>query len=202
MCRLAENLDHSNAYPDCVIADGLRSGPNQSAIGNAGQTRRTALAKAHNLPRVLRQADRQRADQPRLLARCAFCSINAWYERGGGKKFRIRSVENIVAEMIELYHRPRRPHLQFPGRQLLPAQPRKAAERFAEFRDGCARPAWARSPSRSRRGPTASRKNRSRAGRAGAVPRLPRRRERLRERAAQPEPQEHRRARYSTRCAS
>ena len=34
---------------------------------------------------------------------CAFCSINAWYERGGGKKFRIRSVDNIVAEMKELY---------------------------------------------------------------------------------------------------
>lgn len=34
---------------------------------------------------------------------CAFCSINAWYKSGGGKKFRIRSVENIVAEMKELY---------------------------------------------------------------------------------------------------
>lgn len=34
---------------------------------------------------------------------CAFCSINAWYKQGGGKKFRIRSVENIVAEMKELY---------------------------------------------------------------------------------------------------
>ena len=34
---------------------------------------------------------------------CAFCSINAWYKQGGGKKFRIRSIENIVAEMKELY---------------------------------------------------------------------------------------------------
>lgn len=34
---------------------------------------------------------------------CAFCSINAWYKQGGGKKFRIRSVENIIAEMKELY---------------------------------------------------------------------------------------------------
>ena len=34
---------------------------------------------------------------------CAFCSINAWYERGGGKKFRVRSIENIVAEMKALY---------------------------------------------------------------------------------------------------
>jgi anaerobic magnesium-protoporphyrin IX monomethyl ester cyclase len=34
---------------------------------------------------------------------CAFCSINAWYKQGGGKKFRIRSVANIVAEMKSLY---------------------------------------------------------------------------------------------------
>ena len=34
---------------------------------------------------------------------CAFCSINAWYEQGGGKKFRYRSVDNIVAEMKQLY---------------------------------------------------------------------------------------------------
>ena len=34
---------------------------------------------------------------------CAFCSISAWYERGGGKKFRYRSVDNIVAEMKQLY---------------------------------------------------------------------------------------------------
>ncbi len=34
---------------------------------------------------------------------CAFCSINAWYKQGGGKKFRIRSVDNIIAEMKELY---------------------------------------------------------------------------------------------------
>jgi radical SAM superfamily enzyme YgiQ (UPF0313 family) len=34
---------------------------------------------------------------------CAFCSINAWYKQGGGKKFRIRSIENIVREMKQLY---------------------------------------------------------------------------------------------------
>lgn len=34
---------------------------------------------------------------------CAFCSINAWYKQGGGKKFRIRSIANIVKEMKELY---------------------------------------------------------------------------------------------------
>jgi radical SAM superfamily enzyme YgiQ (UPF0313 family) len=35
---------------------------------------------------------------------CAFCSINAWYKKGGGRKFRIRSAENVIAEMKQLYH--------------------------------------------------------------------------------------------------
>jgi anaerobic magnesium-protoporphyrin IX monomethyl ester cyclase len=35
---------------------------------------------------------------------CAFCSINAWYKQGGGKKFRIRSIGNIVQEMKQLYY--------------------------------------------------------------------------------------------------
>jgi radical SAM superfamily enzyme YgiQ (UPF0313 family) len=34
---------------------------------------------------------------------CAFCSINAWYSHSGGKKFRYRSVNNIVDEMKQLY---------------------------------------------------------------------------------------------------
>jgi anaerobic magnesium-protoporphyrin IX monomethyl ester cyclase len=34
---------------------------------------------------------------------CAFCSINAWYKQGGGKKFRLRTIENVVAEMKDLY---------------------------------------------------------------------------------------------------
>jgi anaerobic magnesium-protoporphyrin IX monomethyl ester cyclase len=34
---------------------------------------------------------------------CAFCSINAWYKQGGGKKFRLRSIENLVSEMKDLY---------------------------------------------------------------------------------------------------
>jgi radical SAM superfamily enzyme YgiQ (UPF0313 family) len=35
---------------------------------------------------------------------CAFCSIHAWYDRsGGGKRFRVRSVENLLAELKDLY---------------------------------------------------------------------------------------------------
>ncbi|MDR1992506.1 MAG: B12-binding domain-containing radical SAM protein [Nitrososphaerota archaeon] len=34
---------------------------------------------------------------------CAFCSICTWYEQIGGKKFRYRHIDNIVAEMKQLY---------------------------------------------------------------------------------------------------
>ncbi len=38
------------------------------------------------------------------FANCDFCSINAWHRKMGGKRFRQRSVENLAAEMAELYH--------------------------------------------------------------------------------------------------
>jgi hypothetical protein len=41
------------------------------------------------------------------FADCDFCSINAWHRRIGGRRFRQRSVENLVAEMALLYHRDR-----------------------------------------------------------------------------------------------
>ena len=53
---------------------------------------------------------------------CAFCSINAWYSRVGGRKFRVPGVGNIVEEMKESLHREWCPDLQFPGRQLLPSR--------------------------------------------------------------------------------
>ncbi len=37
-------------------------------------------------------------------ANCAFCSINAWHRKVGGKRFRQRSVEDLTAEMAHLYH--------------------------------------------------------------------------------------------------
>lgn len=38
------------------------------------------------------------------FADCAFCSINAWHRRIGGRRFRQRSVENLADEMACLYH--------------------------------------------------------------------------------------------------
>src|SRR3974377_525355 len=67
---------------------------------------------------------------------CAFCSINAWYERGGGKKFRYRSVASIVAEMSELYHRHGIRIFNFQDDNFFLPNPAKAVERFEAVRTG------------------------------------------------------------------
>ncbi|HXK04723.1 MAG TPA: radical SAM protein [Verrucomicrobiae bacterium] len=65
---------------------------------------------------------------------CAFCSINAWYQRGGGRKFRIRSIENIVAEMKDLYFRHGVRIFNFQDDNFFLPNPVKAEQRFQELR--------------------------------------------------------------------
>ena len=44
---------------------------------------------------------------------CNFCSIIAFYGDAGGKPWRGRSVENVVAEMVELADRDGASHFEF-----------------------------------------------------------------------------------------
>ncbi|HLN88981.1 MAG TPA: radical SAM protein, partial [Candidatus Binatia bacterium] len=66
---------------------------------------------------------------------CAFCSINAWYEQGGGKKFRYRSVENIVAEMKQLCFENGIRIFNFQDDNFFLPNQRQAIERFRLLRD-------------------------------------------------------------------
>lgn len=67
---------------------------------------------------------------------CAFCSIDAWYRSGGGRKFRIRSIDNIVAEMAELYHRHQIRIFNFQDDNFFLPDPRQALARFKALRKG------------------------------------------------------------------
>jgi len=67
---------------------------------------------------------------------CAFCSINAWYTSGGGRKFRIRSVGNIVGEMAALYHTHGVRIFNFQDDNFFLPEPRQAVRRFEALRDG------------------------------------------------------------------
>jgi len=67
---------------------------------------------------------------------CAFCSINAWYERVGGKRFRIRSVGSIVDEMSDLHRRHGVRIFNFQDDNFFVPNSAKAVERFTAVRDG------------------------------------------------------------------
>ena len=66
---------------------------------------------------------------------CAFCSIDAWYRSGGGPKFRVRSIPNIVAEMKELYFRYGVRIFNFQDDNFFLPNPEHALARFTELRD-------------------------------------------------------------------
>lgn len=66
---------------------------------------------------------------------CAFCSINAWYLGGGGKKFRVRSIDNIVEEMKELYHAHGVRIFNFQDDNFFLPDNKQALARFTELRD-------------------------------------------------------------------
>ena len=66
---------------------------------------------------------------------CAFCSINAWYNQAGGKKFRYRSVENIVAEMKQLYFDHGIRIFNFQDDNFFLPNQQQAIERFRLLRD-------------------------------------------------------------------
>ncbi len=70
---------------------------------------------------------------------CAFCSINAWYKKGGGRKFRVRSVENVVAEMKDLYVNSGVRIFNMQDDNFFLPKPAAALRRFEALRDGLAR---------------------------------------------------------------
>lgn len=72
-------------------------------------------------------------------ADCAFCSINAWYKHGGGKKFRMRSVENLVEEMKQLYFDHEIRIFNFHDDNFFHPDPVQAVQRFDLLRTGLRR---------------------------------------------------------------
>jgi radical SAM superfamily enzyme YgiQ (UPF0313 family) len=134
----------------CALADGL---PHLDGI--AGFCRRTADGSIAAIPSHGNPADLDALPFPRrttfhdyfgkpiasiLSSRgcwrsCAFCSIDAWYRSGGGDKFRVRSVANIVAEMKQLYHQHGVRVFNFQDDNFFLPDPVKALARFTELRD-------------------------------------------------------------------
>jgi radical SAM superfamily enzyme YgiQ (UPF0313 family) len=136
MCRLAGNLDNLDRVPALCYRDAGGCARTNPAAGNPD--------KLDELPWPKRTTFHSYFDKPIasvLTSRgcwreCAFCSINAWYERAGGMKFRVRSVESIVAELSDLYHHHGVRIFNLQDDNFFLPNPLKAAERFASIRDG------------------------------------------------------------------
>src|SRR5271165_4677427 len=136
MCDLAAHLDSLDRVPGLCYR-----GADSRALTNPSSENADHL---DDLPWPKRTVFHRYFDKPIasiLTSRgcwreCAFCSINAWYERGGGKKFRYRSVASIVAEMSELYHRHGIRIFNFQDDNFFLPNPVKAAERFDAVRAG------------------------------------------------------------------
>jgi len=139
ICCLAENLDHLDRVPGLCYRDDAGLPQTNAPIGNPD--------KLDDLPWPKRTTFHAYFDKPIasiLTSRgcwrdCAFCSINAWYERVGGKKFRIRSVDSIAAELSDLYHRHGVRIFNFQDDNFFVPNPVKAVERFSAIRDGLRR---------------------------------------------------------------
>ena len=139
MCTLADNLDSLERVPGLCYRTGDGSTVTNPARRNPD--------KLDELPWPKRTTFHSYFDKPIasvLTSRgcwrdCAFCSINAWYERGGGKKFRVRSVDNVVAEMSDLYRRHGIRIYNLQDDNFFLPNPIKAAQRFDALRAGLRR---------------------------------------------------------------
>jgi anaerobic magnesium-protoporphyrin IX monomethyl ester cyclase len=133
-CALAEHLDSLEYVPGLCYRGADGKAVTNPPTGNADNL--------DELPWPKRTTFHSYFDKPIasiLTSRgcwreCAFCSINAWYERGGGKKFRYRSVGSIVAEMSDLYHAHGIRIFNFQDDNFFLPNPAKAAERFKVLR--------------------------------------------------------------------
>lgn len=133
---LAERLDDLSGVAGLCYRDGQGKPAINVASSNAGRLddlpwpRRTTFHEYFGKPIASMLTSRG------CWRDCAFCSINAWYARVGGKKFRVRSTASIIAEMTDLYVNRGVRVFNFQDDNFFLPNPEKAARRFAEIRDG------------------------------------------------------------------
>ena len=136
MCRLAQHLDHLECVPGLCYRDDSGAARTNPPMGNPDNLDALPWPKRTTFQTYFDKPIASVLSSRGCWRDCAFCSINAWYERVGGKKFRIRSVESIVGELSDLYHRYGVRIFNFQDDNFFLPNPFKAAERFSALRDG------------------------------------------------------------------
>jgi anaerobic magnesium-protoporphyrin IX monomethyl ester cyclase len=135
ICDLAENLtDPSRLAGFCVSRHGSPPRMNPSR-GNPADLDRLPFPRRDHFHEYFGRPIASILSSRGCWRSCAFCSIDAWYRSGGGPKFRIRSIPNIVAEMKELYFGHGVRIFNFQDDNFFLPDPGKALLRFTELRD-------------------------------------------------------------------
>ena len=139
MCALADGLDRMSSIPGLCYRQADGPPVTNPAKGNPQNLDTLPFPKRIAFHDYYDKRIASILSSRGCWRNCAFCSINAWYERGGGKKFRIRSVENIVAEMKEMYFQHGIRVFNFQDDNFFVPNPEKALRRFEELRAGLKR---------------------------------------------------------------
>lgn len=103
LCSLVDHLDDMSQVNGLCYRQNDGSIANNPSIGNPDNLDELPFPKRITFYEFFGKPIASILSSRGCWRNCAFCSINAWYKQGGGKKFRIRSVENIIKEMKELY---------------------------------------------------------------------------------------------------
>ena len=133
ICELADHLeDPSNLAGFCIRTPGGAPKKNRSR-GNPADLDRLPFPRRDHFHEYFGKPIASILSSRGCWRSCAFCSIDAWYRSGGGPKFRIRSIPNIVAEMKELYFDHGVRIFNFQDDNFFLPNPEKALARFTEL---------------------------------------------------------------------
>ena len=134
MCGLVENLDDLSKVPGLCYRKSDGSISINPSIGNPEDLDGLPFPKRTTFQNYFGKSLANVLSSRGCYRDCAFCSINAWYKQSGGKKFRLRSIENLVAEMKELYFRLGVRIFNFHDDNFFHPDPKKAVQRFDQLR--------------------------------------------------------------------
>ncbi|GAG29557.1 unnamed protein product, partial [marine sediment metagenome] len=134
ICTLADHLDEISRIPGLCYRKSDGSVTINPSTGNPDNLDALPFPKRTTFHNYFDKPIASILSSRGCWRNCAFCSINAWYKRGGGKKFRLRSVENIVAEMKELYFHYGARIFNFQDDNFFLPDPMKALHRFEVLR--------------------------------------------------------------------
>jgi anaerobic magnesium-protoporphyrin IX monomethyl ester cyclase len=139
ICALADNLEGASTIPGLCYRQSDGSIALNPSKGNADNLDRLPFPKRATFRKYFDKPTAAILGSRGCWRNCAYCSISAWYKRVGGKRFRVRSVDNIVAEMKELYSRHGVRIFEFLDDNFFLPNPESALHRFEALRRGLKR---------------------------------------------------------------